>query len=57
MNPIQFSPVVQLLLQPQSQARVPLLYNSNPYAFSMPLTSSRPPYYTNPRYGWNFPVI
>ncbi|WP_162848406.1 hypothetical protein [Paenibacillus nanensis] len=57
MNPILFSPVVQLLLQPQSEARLPLLYNANPYPYSMPVTSIRPPFYTNPRYGWNFPVI
>lgn len=56
MNPIQFSPTVQLLLQPQSDAKLPMLYDNNPYTWTVPVTGIRPPYFTNPRYGWNFPV-
>ncbi|WP_182914220.1 hypothetical protein [Paenibacillus sp. 1011MAR3C5] len=56
MNPILFSPTVQVLLQPQSNARLPMLYDSNPYTWPVPVTGIRPPYFTNPRYGWNFPA-
>lgn len=53
----EFSPEVCLLLLHDCDEKVPMLYNSNPYTWPMPLIGPRPPYYTNPRYVVNYPLI
>ncbi|SDB97647.1 hypothetical protein SAMN04488112_101242 [Melghirimyces thermohalophilus] len=52
-----FDPRVTLLLIHHSDEKVPLLYDENPYTWSMPKIGQRPPYYFNPRYEPYYPVI
>ncbi|TWI59996.1 hypothetical protein [Halalkalibacter nanhaiisediminis] len=53
----QYSPEVRLLLKNHSEETVQMLYNSNPFTWSMPDIGPRPPYYCNPRYVQNYPLI
>ncbi|WP_185113121.1 MULTISPECIES: hypothetical protein [Bacillaceae] len=55
--PYYYSEQVKLLLVEHSDEKVEVLYDSNPYAFVLPLIGSRPPYYYNPRYEPYYPVI
>ncbi len=55
--PYYYSEQVKLLLVDQSDEKVEVLYDSNPYGFVLPLIGSRPPYYYNPRYLPYYPVI
>lgn len=48
---------VELLLENQSEEKVNVLYAFNREPFKMPKIGPRPPYYTNPRCEWNYPVI
>ncbi|CAH0345367.1 MULTISPECIES: hypothetical protein [unclassified Bacillus (in: firmicutes)] len=52
----RFSPEVRLLLVNHSDEKVMMLYD-NDHTWPMPLIGPRPPYYTNPRYEKNFPLI
>ncbi len=52
-----YNPEVELLLVDASEKMVEMLYNDNPYTWPMPNIGPRPPYYTNPRYEENFPLI
>lgn len=54
---IEFSPQVSLLLLQQSKEKVQMQYDANPYTWSMPKISSRPPYYMNPRFVQSYPLI
>ncbi|WP_372631039.1 hypothetical protein [Cohnella sp.] len=53
----EFDPCVRLLLVTGSNARVQMRYASNPYTWSMPEIGPRPPFYANPRYGANYPIL
>lgn len=53
----EFSPQVSLLLVNASHEKVQMQYDSNPFTWSMPKIGPRPPFYTNPLYGWNYPVL
>ncbi len=57
MIPFYFNPQVHILLINQTNDRVQMRYDNNPFTWSMPLIGPRPPYYTNPRYVFNYPVI
>ncbi|GGN55608.1 hypothetical protein SPD79_16830 [Oceanobacillus sp. SE10311] len=52
-----YNPEVKLLLINHSDKTVQLLYDDNPQTFTMPLIGPRPPYYYNPRYEENYPII
>ena len=52
-----YSNEVKLLLINQSDETEEVLYNSNPYAYSLPKIGPRPPYYYNPRYEQYYPII
>lgn len=52
-----YNPEVKLLLINHSNKKVQLLYDDNPQTFTMPLIGPRPPYYYNPRYEENYPII
>lgn len=52
-----FNPTVQLLLLNHSNEKVQMRYDSNPHTWSMPVIGPRPPYYANPRYELNYPLI
>lgn len=47
----------KLLLLNESEQKVPVTYADNDKPFMMPLIGPRPPYFTNPRYQLNYPVI
>lgn len=51
----QFSIDVKLLLVNESDERVELEYQN--YLWEMPMIGPRPPYYTNPSYALNYPII
>lgn len=51
----QFSVDVNLLLVNESDEKVELKYQN--YIWEMPMIGPRPPYYTNPRYELNYPII
>ncbi|SDE15145.1 hypothetical protein SAMN02799630_04826 [Paenibacillus sp. UNCCL117] len=57
MSPLAFYPQVHWLLLPYSKERVPLYYAFNNQPWSIPAIGPRPPYYANPRYVLNRPVI
>ncbi|MBP1080245.1 MULTISPECIES: hypothetical protein [Bacillus] len=57
MQLLKYSPEVKLLLLRYSEEKEELLYNSNPFAWPMPKVGPRPPYYVNPRYVKNYPII
>ncbi|MEK3731832.1 MULTISPECIES: hypothetical protein [Paenibacillus] len=52
-----FHPRARLLLVNHTNEKVQMLYNANPYTWSMPLIGARPPFYANPRYEPNYPLI
>lgn len=52
-----FSEEVELLLVNDSDEKVNVLYNNNPFPFQLPKIGERPPYYWNPRYESYYPVI
>lgn len=52
-----YYPDVQLLLLNESNQTVQMLYNDNPYTWTMALISERPPYYINPILFETFPII
>jgi hypothetical protein len=54
---IQFYPKIQWLLLPYSNERSPVYYANDNRPFTITSIGPRPPYYTNPRYTPNFPVI
>lgn len=51
----EFNKEVKLLLQNESNQKVRMMYMSD--SWPMPKIGPRPPYYTNPRYVRNYPVI
>ncbi len=51
----QFSPEVKLLLVNKSNEKVELRYQN--CLWKVPLIGPRPPYYANPRYELNYPII
>jgi hypothetical protein len=57
MQYFKYNREVKLLLMNDSKEREKLLYNSNPFTWSMPKIGPRPPFYVNPRYEENYPVI
>ncbi len=57
MQDYEYNPEVKLLLVNHSDEKVQLLYNANPYTWSMPKIGPRPPYYYNPRYEQYYPTI
>ena len=57
MYPLQYNPEIQLLLINQSNEKVAVFYNSNPYPYLLPKIGARPPYYCNPRYEPYYPII
>ncbi|UTR16804.1 hypothetical protein MM221_09950 [Salipaludibacillus sp. LMS25] len=46
-----------LLLVNESDETVQMLYNHNPYTWSMPKIGPRPPFYTNVRVEENYPLF
>jgi hypothetical protein len=52
----EFNPEVKLLLLNHSDAKVTMVYAGRD-SWPMPEIGWRPPYYTNPRYGFNYPII
>lgn len=52
---IQFNPEVKWLLINKSTMRVELRYIN--CIWKVPVIGIRPPFYANPRYGLNYPVI
>ncbi|WP_018922730.1 hypothetical protein [Salsuginibacillus kocurii] len=52
-----YDPQVRLLLVDESDETVQMLYDDNPYTWAMPKIGPRPPYYTNPRYEENWPLL
>jgi hypothetical protein len=57
MQDYEYNPEVKLLLVNHSDEKVQLLYNANPYTWSMPKIGPRPPYYCHPRYEQYYPTI
>lgn len=57
MQLLKYSPEVRLLLLNASEQKEELLYDSNPNPWSMPKIGPRPPFYVNPRYEQNYPII
>lgn len=57
MQNYQYSREIKLLLINQSEEKVEVLYNSNPFSYKLPLIGLRSPYYINPRYEQYFPKI
>jgi hypothetical protein len=53
----EFHPEVRLLLKNYSDKKVQMLYDANPYTWPMSKIGSRPPFYTNPRYVLNYPLV
>lgn len=53
----EFNPRVILLLVNYSSEKVQMLYDSNRYTWPMPRIGPRPPFYTNPEYVLNYPLI
>lgn len=53
----EFHTRVRLLLLHHSKETVQMRYDSNPNTWSVPLIGIRPPYYANPRYVWNEPIL
>ncbi|TCS73575.1 hypothetical protein [Muricomes intestini] len=53
----EFSPEIELLLLNYSTEEVQMQYDSDPCTWPMPKIGRRPPYYTDPEYVLNFPVI
>ncbi|WP_409300697.1 hypothetical protein [Peribacillus sp. SCS-155] len=51
----EFNPEVRLLLVNHSDAKVRMIYDG--HAWPMSEIGWRPPFYTNPRYGFNYPII
>ncbi|WP_199478479.1 hypothetical protein [Peribacillus saganii] len=51
----EFNPEVRLLLVNHSDAKVTMVYDA--HSWPMSEIGWRPPFYTNPRYGFNYPVI
>lgn len=52
-----YCPDVYLLLKNQSNEKVPVLYNLNPFSYLLPQIGPRPPYYCNPRCEPYYPII
>jgi len=50
----EFNPEVKLLLVNQSNEKVTIVYDG--HSWPMPEIGWRPPYYTNLRYGFNYPI-
>ncbi|HLU23088.1 hypothetical protein [Lederbergia graminis] len=57
MKEYYFNPEVKLLLIQQSDEKVKVVYDDNESEFLLPFISARPPFYTNPRYVPEFPII
>ncbi|WP_230398132.1 hypothetical protein [Novisyntrophococcus fermenticellae] len=53
----EFSPEIKLLLLKHSTEEVQMQYDSDRCTWSMPKIGRRPPYYTDPEYVLNFPII
>lgn len=53
----KFCPKTELLLVDESNKKVKVSYASNCCPFKLPLISPRPPYYCNPQYKKNCPLI
>ncbi|MDK7665286.1 hypothetical protein [Cytobacillus oceanisediminis] len=51
----EFNPEVKLLLVNYSDEKVRMDYIN--HSWSMSEIGWRPPFYTNPRYGFNYPII
>ncbi|HWQ79589.1 MAG TPA: hypothetical protein VN381_12260 [Anaerovoracaceae bacterium] len=51
----QFNIEVELMLVNESDEKVELQYQE--FVWEVPLIGPRPPYYANPRYELNFPII
>jgi len=52
---LQISPFADLLLLNYSNKKVNVKYLN--YVWKLPQIGPRPPYYTNPRYNLNYPII
>lgn len=51
----EYNPEATVLLQDASNQKVKMQYIN--HAWLMPKSSKRPPYFTDPKYGWNYPII
>jgi hypothetical protein len=52
-----YNPEVKLLLLKRSEQKVQVCYNDDPVPLQLPLIGPRPPYYVEPRYVQEYPVI
>lgn len=51
----EFNPQVTILLEGNSDEKVMMRYRE--HCWTMPKVAERPPYFTNPKYNWNYPLI
>ncbi|MCZ0701655.1 hypothetical protein J2T56_000137 [Natronobacillus azotifigens] len=51
----EYNPTIKILLQGNTKKKVSMEYRE--HTWMMPKVAKRPPYFMNPQYGWDYPII